>query len=370
MSPAATTRTGLVSLGIGLAAAGAGAVLGLAAERVAVGRALLPRPVPAHAGVAFGSVRSAPVLVEADDGTPLHVEVDEADRADPDGLTVVMSHGYALNLDSWHYQRLALRGSHRMVLWDQRGHGRSPRGRGGPASIDQLAADLAAVIRATAPTGPLVLVGHSMGGMAVMALAGRDRQLVADRVVGAALVSTSAGGLDELDFGLDVVGRAVRRAAPTALTWLSGRPSLTERGRHLGVDVEQVVVRRYSYAGEVPQDLVGFTATMIATTPIETLGDFLPAVTAHDERAALDALTGIETLVLTGDADLLIPPVHSEEIVAYLPHAEHVVVPRAGHLVMLEHPDVVNAHLLAFLERARRSVDRPGTRRRRRTKRS
>ena len=84
---------------------------------------------------------------------------------------MVVSHGYALSLDSWHYQRLALQGRVRTVWWDQRGHGRSQRGPVGSATIDQVGADLAAVIEATAPTGPLVLVGHSMGGMTVMSLA-------------------------------------------------------------------------------------------------------------------------------------------------------------------------------------------------------
>src|SRR5690606_31084170 len=80
----------------------------------------------------------------------------------------------------------------RLVFYDQRSHGRSSRAAPGHATIDDLATDLAAVIGTAAPTGPLVLVGHSMGGMALLALAGRDPDLFADRVHGVALLSTSA----------------------------------------------------------------------------------------------------------------------------------------------------------------------------------
>ena len=62
-----------------------------------------------------------------------------------------------------------------------------------PVTIDQLGRDLKAVIDAAAPEGPLVLVGHSMGGMTVMALADQYPELIRDRVVGVAFVGTSCG---------------------------------------------------------------------------------------------------------------------------------------------------------------------------------
>ena len=359
-------KTGLLSLGLGLAAAGAGAALGLVAERVAVGRPLLGHGDASPSEAPYGSVRSAPQVVEASDGTPLHVEVDVPVEPDVDGITVVFSHGYSLNLDLWHYQRLALRGRYRSVFWDQRGHGRSRRGPVGSVTIEQVGADLRSVIGATAPEGPLVLVGHSMGGMTIMSLAAQDPELFDGRVVGVALMATSAGGLGDLDLGLDRLGRLVHRLAPPAMKLLSRRPSLVERGRRLGGDLEQVLVRRYSYASDVSDELVDFTARMIASTRIEVIGDFLPAFGGHDKRESLSALSGIETLVLVGDDDLMIPLAHSEEIVRALPHAEHVVVSGAGHNVMLEHPDVVTPHLVALLDRARRAVRKAPRRRRRR----
>jgi pimeloyl-ACP methyl ester carboxylesterase len=364
-------RGGLLGLGVGLAAAGAGAAIGLAAERVAVGRPLLSRGDDARSGdhpqgAPLGTLHGVPLIVSADDETVLHVEIDEPDVPDPDGLTIVFSHGYCLSLDSWHFQRAAMCGRYRMVFWDQRGHGRSMRGPKDSANVDQCGRDLGRVLEAAAPTGPLVLVGHSMGGMTVMSLAAHDRAAFEERVVGAALVGTSSGGLATVDFGLRRAGMAVQRLGPAALTLLSRRPGLVERGRRIGSDLEQVMVRKFSYASDVSEELVRFTADMIAATHIEVVSDFFPGFAEHDKREALEALDGIETLVLVGDSDLLTPAAHSEDIIRLVPHSEHVVVRDGGHLVMLEHPGIVTPHLVALIERARRA-GAPSRRRLRRT---
>ena len=363
------SRVGAIGLGLGLAAAGVGAVLGTAAERLAVGRPLLARRDHARSGdhpegAALGTVRGTSVAVAADDGTLLHAEVDDADS----GLTVVFCHGYCLTQDSWHFQRLALRGRYRMVFWDQRGHGRSQQGPKDSANVDQLGRDLARVLEATAPTGPLVLVGHSMGGMTLMSYAAHFRAAFEERVVGTALVSTSAGGLSTVDFGLNRVGLAVQRLGPMALGVLARQPGLVERGRRIGSDLEQVLVRKFSYASDVDEELVRFTADMISSTRIEVVSTFFPAFGEHDKHEALEALDGIETLVIVGDEDLLTPAAHSEDIVRLVPHAEHVVVRSGGHLVMLEHPGVVTPHVVALVDRASRAAQgRDGRRPLRRT---
>ncbi len=109
--------------------------------------------------------------------------------------------------------------------------------------------------------------------------------------------------------------------------------------------------------------LVRFSAHMIATTRLEVISDFMPTFTNHDKRAALATLDGLEVLVIVGDSDLLTPAAHSEEIVRHLPGAEHVVVQDGGHLLMLEHPQVVTGHLVELLDRAMRPQAAPGGRR-------
>ena len=121
----------------------------------------------------------------------------------------------------WHYQRQALRppADVRVVLYDQRAHGRSSRG--ARRALDHRPARRAtcgAVLDAVAPTGPVVLVGHSMGGMTVMALADARPELFGERVVGVALVGTSAGKLAQVTFGLPTAVLPVTRRVLPLLT--------------------------------------------------------------------------------------------------------------------------------------------------------
>jgi len=352
--PAWSRKAGLLGAATGVVVAGA--AVGLAAERYAVGRSFRKADELGERE-RYGELRGTVVPVTATDGVELHVEVDGPSpraKAQPP-VTVVFCHGLALNQDSWHFQRRDLTELGRLVFWDHRGHGRSGRGAADNATIDQLGRDLHAVLKATAPTGKLVLVGHSMGGMTVMALADRHPQLFADRVIGVALVSTSPGRLAEVTFGVPAAAvRVLRRAAPKALAALNRRPGLVARGRHLGGDIEFVLTKRYSFATDVPPALVQFVSRMHDMTPLDVLAELFPAFDDHDKLEALDVLNGVETLILGGEKDLMTPADHSREMVEQVPGAELVILPDAGHLLMLEHPDVVTEHLRDLVVRALR----------------
>ena len=275
-------------------------------------------------------------------------------------LTVVLCHGYCLNQDSWHFQRAAFQDGLRLVLWDQRSHGRSERGRSGaagqPVGIDQLGGDLKAVIDAVAPTGPLVLVGHSMGGMTVMALADQYPELVRERVAGVAFIGTTAGGWSGNSLGLPAYGAKVLHwAAPGVLRALGKQAELVERTRRLGSDLTASLYRRYSFGSEqVDPAVERFAQRMLEATPIDVVAEFYPAFYLHEKVAALAAFRDVPTLVLVGTEDLLTPPSHSEAIAAELPDADLVLVQDAGHLVMLEQPELVDAWLARLLEQAAR----------------
>ncbi|WP_311197902.1 alpha/beta fold hydrolase [Ornithinimicrobium sp. INDO-MA30-4] len=132
--------------------------------------------------------------------------------------TVVLAHGYALDHRYWHYQADALvEAGYRVVLWDQRGHGRSTAAESHAYSIKGLGDDLALLISEMIPHGPIVLIGHSMGGMTVMAYAGSHLEEFAQRIVGVGLISTSAGDLDKVNWGLGERGGALLARGLTAL---------------------------------------------------------------------------------------------------------------------------------------------------------
>src|SRR3954464_13281211 len=173
--------------------------------------------------------------VRTDDGVDLHVEVEENAGAQ---LTVVLAHGFTARLAEWQLQREALRPRARLVLFDQRGHGRSGWTDLTKATIDRPGRDLGQVLDATTPEGPVVLAGHSMGGMSVLALARQRPELFGTRVVGAFLLATSAGGL--VRAGL--LGRLValtRRLGllPLYLWWLRLWAPLLERFRRRGTRI-------------------------------------------------------------------------------------------------------------------------------------
>lgn len=157
-----------------------------------------------------------------------------------------------------------------------------------------------------------------------------------------------------MTLGLPAVGaRLLRRVAPGVVRALGRQVELVEATRRFGADVTGVFYRRFSFGGkDVDPSVARFAEQLLDATPIDVVAEFYPAFSAHDKRAALAALDGVPTLVLAGTKDLLTPPEHSEAIAAALPGADLVLVPDAGHLVMLERPEIVDRQLAAVLRRA------------------
>ncbi|GAA2117675.1 alpha/beta hydrolase [Actinomadura alba] len=339
-------RMGIVGVVAGLGAAGVGVAVG--ARKIAVGRVRL-RPDP-DAHEPFGRLRGKPVKVLADDGVPLHVEIDGQDDAP---LTVVFCHGYALNQDAWHYQRRDLPGV-RTVFWDQRSHGRSGRSKPTHATIDQTGADLYAVLRATVrPGDPVVLVGHSMGGMSIMALADRHPDLFGDQVLGVALINTSGGGLSEITLGLPlVVAKLVRPLTPGLVRNLGRRAEIVDRTRRVGADIAFMLIRRMGFADKnVSPTVVDFVEEMIRATPIDVIAEFYPGFMTHDRLGSLAVVGRVPALVLAGGDDRLTSAAQGHAIAEAIKGAEMIEVPEAGHLLPLEYPGIVTRALRQLIAR-------------------
>ena len=293
-------------------------------------------------------------IVRTEDGIALHVE--EFGPAEAE-LTVLFVHGFTLNLHSFHFQLQALRAEFgdrvRLVCYDQRSHGQSAQSDHRGCTIEQLGRDLFDVIDRHAPAGPLLLVGHSMGGMTLMALADQRPELFEDtgRVGSVALINTSSGDLRTITLGLPrALARWQAPLLPIVLRRAAKNAALVEKGRALGRDLAWVVTKRLSFADPaVDPAVVAFCARMIEATPVTVVANFYPSLIGHDGRLGLKNLRDCAVLVLGADSDALTPARHSEQIAAELPAAQLIIAEQSGHLLMLEHPDLVNRPLLALV---------------------
>lgn len=273
--------------------------------------------------------------VAAADGTLLHA------TADSDGdTTYVLAHGWALSSHSWDPVRTLLRrAGARTITYDQRGHGHSGRGRQ-PLSIDLLGTDLRRIIDTLAPSGKLVLAGHSMGGMTIMALAAAAPELVVERVAGIALVSTSAGHL-----------KPRRRDPAPLLAQVARHGSIVDAVRRLAppaLPVHHRIVRRMLFGVGTAPEVVRTVADDIQATPARTIAEFWPVLTAHDKTDALAALSSVPVEILVGSRDRLTPVPHARVLADRIAGAHLTVLNGLGHMLPNEYPELVANTLLGF----------------------
>lgn len=305
---------------------------------------------------ACGTRHVSTMTVNADDDVDLHVEIDEAPGAD---LTVVFCHGYLLSLESWTCQREALRGMvdqpARLVFWDHRGHGDSGWRAGSDVSLDRLGRDLYAVLRAVVPGGRIVLVGHSMGAMTILALAAAHPELFAARVAGVVLCGGSAGDLASVTAGIPrPMARLVHRAIPLALGALRLQPALVDTLRRALAGPSMALTGRFLVGGPEPETISALVTRLISRTPVEVIGRLWPALVGYDGRDGLAALTGIPVRVVVGSRDRITPVEHSALIAAAVPDAELTVLPGAGHLAILESPEEISLLISRLIRSHRR----------------
>ncbi|WP_446211382.1 alpha/beta fold hydrolase [Micromonospora sp. IBSANI012] len=349
---AAGKVAGVVGAAVGVAAAGLAA--GVVSERALV-RRLKADPTDRYAHEVFGEQRYDDAFrLELPDGTDIHIEVVEPTHPAPGRPTLVLVHGFCLDMGTFHFQRklLAERGEHRIVAYDQPGHGRSGRLESGEYDLAALGRTLRRVIDRTAPEGPLVLVGHSMGGMTIMAFAELYPEMFGDRVVGTVLMATSGGLLAETKL---VAPALIGRVGAPVLYMMSNATryggTVIDRARKSTSNVAWLLTRKYGFGTRKPSPaLVSYVEEMNSRTSADTVTRYLRTLATHSRFPALAALSGTPVLVVVGDKDMITPVTHSEEIVRRLPHARYTKVNDSGHVVMLEHADEVNKALWDFLE--------------------
>jgi pimeloyl-ACP methyl ester carboxylesterase len=251
--------------------------------------------------------------------------------------TIVLAHGWCLEHTSWHRVVDELHGRRdvRIVMYDQRGHGKSTMGQMEEPSVRILGDDLFQVIHAMCPDGPLVLAGHSMGGMSIMAYAGLHYDDFTARVCGTVLASTAAS----------IEGRHPVPAERLIMALASRAPGIPPR-----LLVPRLVQGRLIFGSGAAGEDVRHAVHQIQNTKMPTIGRFFYAISRHDEIDALGHFVDVPTHVIAGDDDRLIPVAHAKALLERIPHATMTELHGIGHMTTYEAPAVIAQAIVNLLD--------------------
>lgn len=310
-------RAGLA--GAAIAAGALGAAGGYYAAR-ATAAAIDRNPDPFPRDVLAREPDGREDLISRPDGTVLRAVVAGH------GPAVLFAHGYTGTLGSWNlvWDALLARG-HRVIAFDQRGHGRSTLGSAGMGS-EPMAADYAAVLEHF-DVRDAVLVGHSMGGF-VAIRAVLDHPDVAQRLRGLVLFATWAGR---------ILDGAPQNRLQIPLLESGVLQRLMCHARTVGV------LFGAAQCGKRPSPAMVSVFREAFVEHQREHGPLIPIVRAfaREDRYPRLGEIAVPTVVMVGSADRTTPPSHSRRLAAGIPGARLVTVPDAGHLLNWEGSDAL-----------------------------
>ncbi|BAU83884.1 hydrolase [Streptomyces laurentii] len=281
-------------------------------------------------------------MVTSADGATLRVE-----EYGPAGApAVVLAHGWTCNTRFWDAQIRDLATDHRVIAYDQRGHGGSPApapvaglgtGGGRGYSAEALADDLEAVLAATLRPGErAVLAGHSMGGMTIMAAA--RRPLLRQHAAAALLCSTGPARL--------IAESLVVPLGPGGLRTRLTRAIIGAKAPLGPVTPVSRKILKYATMGPAsPPERVDTCAHIVHACPRGARYGWSQVLATLDLDADVRELR-LPVAVVVGTADRLTPPVHARRLAAALPHCTGLtVLPGMGHMTPVEAPEAVTARI-------------------------
>ncbi|KGN37962.1 alpha/beta fold hydrolase [Knoellia subterranea] len=283
------------------------------------------------------SLTTRTLSIPTPDGAVLHAtEYTPNSPLAPDAPTVVLAHGWILSSENWApvVREVLSHRAVRAITYDQRGHGRSTWGSSAP-SIPLLGDDLATVIAAVSPTGPLVLGGHSMGGMTVLAYAGQRADVVRDRVRGVALVATAHDVSDRRNVRAEAAAMAVAARIPLLRT---------------GMVVPGAILTRLNFGENPPAEGVHEAGRQMSRASLQAFGRYFPAIRDLDEARALEVLAEVPTHVVVGAKDRITPARWSRALHAGIRDSRLTVLPGRGHMLNYEATDVVADALIELVD--------------------
>jgi pimeloyl-ACP methyl ester carboxylesterase len=354
--PSTVARRRLRRLAVGVGAAAAAGAATVVAEKLLV-RRLRARPDP-EAGEPLGSLPPEDLgMIRSFDGTEIAVRA----AGPQDGPVVVFAHGFSLDMTTWYYQWRAFQDRYRCILLDARAHGRSGKPASGDYSLLAMGRDLRSVLDAMVPDGPAALVGHSMGGMAIVAMAQEHPEIFGERVAGTILSDTAVSDLLAEVLGTLGVraGAALRRLGTRLATRVDAAERVLRGVRRYGADLSFLISWGTNFGPEASPSLVQYVTRLSRDAPVEVWVHTLQDLLQLDLREALENIT-VPTLVIVGDRDLITPKTGAQVLRDALPEGRAVAIRGAGHVAMMERHEVWNEIVADHLGRVfARSERRP-----------
>ncbi|WP_225838142.1 alpha/beta fold hydrolase [Streptomyces sp. NK08204] len=291
----------------------------------------MSRPAAVTSGPYAPPAPAREITVVSADGARLHVEVHGPDNAPP----VVLAHGWTCSTAFWAAQIRDLATDHRVIAYDQRGHGRSPAS---PVCTTQaLADDLEAVLAETLGPGEKALIaGHSMGGMTVMAAATRPR--LREHAAAVLLCSTGSSRLVAESSVVPIRAGRVR-------TWITGRILGSRAALGPVTPVAKSILKNATMgAGSAPHR-VEACARIVHACPRAVRQAWARVLEALDLDHGVRELH-MPTAIVHGASDRLTPLVHARTLAAALPQCVGLTeLTGVGHMSPVEAPELVTGRI-------------------------
>jgi pimeloyl-ACP methyl ester carboxylesterase len=280
--------------------------------------------------VADSAVQSVRSRFERPDGVALAIEAIGAT-----GTPIVFAHGFGQTRQAWAGTAAALAaGGHRALTYDARGHGDSDRRAAAPYTWEQMRDDLAAIARSQRPRP--VLVGASMGGLVGLAAEGACAPLFRALVL------------------VDVTPRWEPRGVDRILNFMRAHPDGFDSLDAAAASIAAYLPHRRERKS--PDRLRGLLADRgdgrLRWHWDPRLLDELAQGSESYQSQLLDAArrVRIPTLLISGGASDIVSPDTIDEFLALVPHARHVRVADATHMIVGDDNAAFTRHVAEFLD--------------------
>jgi 3-oxoadipate enol-lactonase len=234
------------------------------------------------------------------------------------GPKMVLIHGLFLNSDCWKLQLPDFEPRFHVLRFDLRGHGRStkPKKR---FTIRDYVDDMFALLNHIKWINELYLVGHSLGGMVALVYGLENPSHVKKMVVADSFCFISQEAIT------DVLGRISSSKLEKFALGISIR-GLNPYNEELAQFVAKLVVEHMT-----KNDCLSATAASAGFNICKNLRSL-----------------NIPVLILVGKKDITTPVWASEMIHEWLPQSDLIILPDAGHLIILDHPHEFNNQTISF----------------------